>query len=62
MGIFIFPKLKKKKMSSGLEGVSGNGFVGVSLSMIRIGDQVSASIGGTKAILLESAVQIMHLF
>lgn len=49
-------------MSSGLEGVSGNGFVGVSLSMIRIGDQVSASIGGTKAILLESAVQIMHLF
>lgn len=39
MGIFIFPKLKKKKkMSSGLEGVSGNGFVGVSLSMIRIGD------------------------
>lgn len=38
MGIFIFPNFIKNKMTSGLEGVSGNGFVGVSLSMIRIGD------------------------
>lgn len=63
MGIFIFSNLiKKKKMSSGLEAVSGNGFVGVSLYRIRIADWVSVSIGGTKAIVLESAVQIMHLF
>lgn len=64
MGIFIFPQFdkKKKKMSSGLEAVSGNGFVGVSLYRIRIADWVSVSIGGTEAILLESAVQIMHLF
>lgn len=47
MGIFIFSNLiKKKKMSSGLEAVSGNGFVGVSLYRIRIADWVSVSIGG----------------
>lgn len=47
MGIFIFSNLiKKKKMSSGLEAVSGNGFVGVSLYGIRIADWVSVSIGG----------------
>lgn len=48
MGIFIFPQFdnKKKKMSSGLEAVSGNGFVGVSLYRIRIADWVSVSIGG----------------
>lgn len=53
MGIFIFSNLikKKKKMSSGLEAVSGNGFVGVSLYRIRIADWVSVSIGGTEAIL-----------
>lgn len=52
MGIFIFPNLiKKKEMSSGLEAVSGNGFVGVSLYRIRIADWVSVSIGGTEAIL-----------
>lgn len=64
MGIFIFSNLikKKKKMFSGLEAVSGNGFVGVSLYGIRIADWVSVSIGGTDANLLESAVQIMHLF
>lgn len=61
-GHFYFSQFDKKKMSSGLEAVSGNGFVGVSLYRIRIADWVSVSIGGTEAILLESAVQIMHLF
>lgn len=42
---FQFDK-KKKKISSGLEAVSGNGFVGVSLYGIRIADWVSVSIGG----------------
>lgn len=48
MGIFIFSNLikKEKKISSGLEAVSGNGFVGVSLYGIRIADWVSVSIGG----------------
>lgn len=62
-GHFYFSQFdKKKKMSSGLEAVSGNGFVGVSLYRIRIADWVSVSIGGTETIVLESAVQIMHLF
>lgn len=63
MGIFIFPQFdKKKKDVLWPRGSEWQWFVGVSLYRIRIADWVSVSIGGTEAILLQSAVQIMHLF